>query len=97
MRDYLIFVFIIQIAMLAVVVLNIPVARQVIGFVYVSFIPGFLVLKILRLNPKSRTNTVLLSVGLSIAFLMFIGLAVNELYPILGVSKPCQWCLCQRR
>ncbi len=74
--------------MFAVVLLNIPIARQVIGFVYVSFIPGFLVLKILRLNPKSRTNTVLLSVGLSIAFLMFIGLAINELYPILGISKP---------
>ena len=88
MRDYLMFIFTIQIAMFVVVMLNIPVARQVIGCIYVSFIPGFLVLKILRLNPKSRTNTVLLSVGLSIAFLMFIGLAVNELYPILGVSKP---------
>lgn len=88
MKDYLMFIITIQIAMLVVVVLNIPIARQVIGFIYVSFIPGFLVLKILRLNPKSRTNTVLLSVGLSIAFLMFIGLAANELYPILGVSKP---------
>ena len=82
------FVLVIQLAMLVAMFLDIPIARQIIGVVYLSFVPGFLVLSLLRLNPKSRINAVLLSVGLSVAFLMFFGLVVNELYPLMGVSKP---------
>lgn len=68
--------------------LNIFVFRQIIVFVYLSFIPGFVLLKILRLKETSVVDTVLFSTGLSITFLMFIGLLINDLYPILGVSQP---------
>jgi uncharacterized membrane protein len=74
--------------MLLAIVLDIPVARQTIGFVYLSFIPGMLILRILKLNPKSAVNELLFSVGLSIAFIMFVGLFVNGLFPLIGVSEP---------
>jgi uncharacterized membrane protein len=87
-RDSLKLIFTIQAATIAAIILDIPIARQIMGFFYTSFIPGFLVLRILGLNPKSRINTVLLSLSLSMAFLMFVGLIVNTLYPLLGISKP---------
>lgn len=67
---------------------GIPVARQVVGFIYVTFIPGYLLLTILRSRNSDPMVAVLYSVGLSIAFLMFVGLAVNELFPLLGISNP---------
>jgi uncharacterized membrane protein len=82
------FIFAAQFVMLAAVLLDIPIARQVIGFLYLSFIPGFLILRILRLDLKSKVDTVIFSVSLSIAFVMFIGFIVNELYPLIGFSRP---------
>jgi len=68
--------------------LNIPIIREVSVFVYLMFVPGFAILKILKLKERDVTFTVLFSAGLSIVFLMFVGLAVNEFYPLLGVSRP---------
>jgi len=68
--------------------LNIPIIRQISVFVYLMFMPGFAILKILKSNERDATFIVLFSAGLSIVFLMFVGLVVNELYPLLGVSKP---------
>jgi uncharacterized membrane protein len=73
---------------LTVVALNIPVARQVIGFVYLTFIPGFIILKILRIENLDTMETVSISLGLSIAFLMVMGLFTNELGRLTGVSQP---------
>jgi uncharacterized membrane protein len=88
MVDSLKFILVTQFAMFIVLFLDIPIARQVIGFIYLSFIPGFLVLKILKLELDNRIDQVVFSVSLSIAFLMFIGFIINELYPLIGFSKP---------
>lgn len=71
---------------LDVVGLGIPFLRQVIGFIFLTFIPGFLLLRILKFHELSTLEVFLYSVGLSISFLMFIGLSLNALYPL--VSKP---------
>jgi len=71
-----------------VVFLDIPIARQVIGFFYLTFIPGFVFLKILKSGKLGRVESVLFSVGLSVAFLMIAGLLINEFSPMLGFSKP---------
>jgi len=68
--------------------LDISILRQIIVFIYLSFIPGFVLLKTLRLKEISIVDTILFSVGLSIAFLMFVGLLINESYPIMGVAQP---------
>jgi uncharacterized membrane protein len=70
------------------ILLNIPVFREIITFIYLSFIPGFALLKLLRLRETTFLDTFLFSVGLSLAFLMLMGLLVNEFCVILGFSQP---------
>ncbi len=78
----------VQVFACATTVLDIPVARQVIGFVYLTFIPGIVVLKLLKLKNLGLSETVVLSVGLSLAFLMLAGLSINEICSFAGVSAP---------
>jgi len=68
--------------------LQIPIIRQLIGFIYLSFVPGILILKILKLHKLGTIETLLYTVGLSIATLMFVGLFMNTIYPLFGVSGP---------
>jgi uncharacterized membrane protein len=73
--------------LVTVILLNIPVIRDIIVFAYLSFVPGFVILKALKLK-LSLLNTFLISVGLSFFASMFVGLLVNELYVILRLSQP---------
>ncbi len=68
--------------------LNIPVLRQFLGFFFLSFIPGLVILKALHVNHRPVIQIILLSVGLSIAFVMFIGLLLNWVLPLMGLSAP---------
>ena len=81
-----------QLALLGLIGLNrlgfgIPILRQAIGFVYLTFVPGFLILKLLNIN-SNNLETFLYSVGLSLSFLMFTGAVINFLYPLFGITKP---------
>lgn len=79
---------VLQLAAFLVVFLGIPFLRQAIGFIYLSFLPGFLILKVFNPNKINWLKSVLFSFGLSIAFLMFLGLLINEIYPVLGNLRP---------
>jgi uncharacterized membrane protein len=68
--------------------LQIPLIRQFIGFIYLTFIPGILVLRSLKLHKLGNIETLLYTVGLSIATLMFTGLLMNTIYPLFGISGP---------
>ena len=68
--------------------LQIPILRQLIGFVYLTFIPGIVILRILKLHKLGNIETLLYTVGLSIATLMSTGLLMNMVYPIFGISGP---------
>ncbi|AEK19264.1 hypothetical protein GYY_01885 [Methanococcus maripaludis X1] len=66
-----------------------PILRAFIGFIYVSFIPGYLILRILKLNKLDSLESFLYSVGLSIFFIMLVGFLINILYPNFGITdKP---------
>lgn len=84
------FVFVILIILLAdlVILLDIQFLRQILGFFLLTFLPGLLILQILKLDKLNRVETLLYSIGLSIAFLMFTGFTINMLYPTFGISKP---------
>jgi uncharacterized membrane protein len=77
-----------QFLVLVTIFLDIPVMRQVVCFVYLSFIPGYLLFKIIRISEIGYTESLLISAGLSIAFLMFFGLLMNTVYPLMGISNP---------
>jgi uncharacterized membrane protein len=87
-KSFLAIVVFLQLAMLVTVLLNIVVARQVVGFLYLTFVPGFLIVKLLKLGESSALEVFLFSVGLSVAFLMFTGFLINEFYLLSGFSRP---------
>lgn len=68
--------------------LHIPLLRQLIGFIYLTFIPGIIILRILKLHDLDSLETLLYAVGLSLATLMLSGLLLNTLYPLFGLSRP---------
>jgi len=67
---------------------DIPFLRQILGFLFLTILPGLLILQILQLNKIGRTEKFVLSVGLSISFLMFFGLLINRLSLSLGYETP---------
>ena len=68
--------------------LNIPIIRQVVAFIYLFFVPGFLILRLLKLHELGIVDTFLYTIGLSIAALMCIGFLMNSIYPIFGFYNP---------
>jgi len=87
-KDFLLLILFLQLIMNVTIFIDVPVARQVIGFLYFTFIPGFLIVKLLKMDEIEWLEKLLFSVGLSIAFLMLAGLLINELGAPLGISKP---------
>ncbi|MCK4732796.1 MAG: DUF2206 domain-containing protein [Methanophagales archaeon] len=70
------------------ILLNIPFLRQVLGFFFLTLLPGILILQILKLNKTGSTEKFVLSVGLSISFLMFFGLLINNSLLCFGYETP---------
>ena len=87
-RNFLAFILILQFIVCALVLFDIPVARQIIGFVYFTTIPGFILVKLLKMNELDMLEIVLFSVGFSVALLMLAGLLINEFCLLLGFSEP---------
>jgi uncharacterized membrane protein len=92
-KSFLKVILAVQLAMWGVIGLDfvglqIPILRQFIGFIYLTFIPGILILRILKLHKLGNIETLLYTVGLSIATLMFTGLLMNTFYPFFGISGP---------
>lgn len=72
----------------SIIGINIPLLREIIGFLDLTFIPGLLLLIILKVKNFNFIEWISYSVGLSISFLMFMGLFMNTFYPHFGISKP---------
>ena len=66
------------------ILLNIPLLRQILGFFCFMIIPGLLILHILRLDKIEFLKKIVLSIGLSITFLMLGGLFVNCFHPFIS-------------
>jgi len=68
--------------------IQLPIARQLAGFIYLTVVPGIIILRILKLHRIGNIETILYAVGLSIATLMSTGVFMNAVYPSLGISRP---------
>lgn len=66
----------------------IPLLRQIIAFLIISLIPGLLILRILQVHNIGTLMTILYSIGISLAIIMFTGFLINLIYPILGYYNP---------
>jgi uncharacterized membrane protein len=76
-----------QVTMYFSLFLNFPVVRETVGLFYLTFIPGVIFIKLLKLE-LSTVEYVLYAVGFSVAFLMISGLVLNEVGPIVGFGFP---------
>jgi uncharacterized membrane protein len=65
------------------IIFNVPFLREIFAFLYFTLVPGILILNILRLNKLEFIKKVVLTVGLSVSLLIFSGLLLNNLYPLL--------------
>ncbi|UTB33112.1 MAG: DUF2206 domain-containing protein [Methanobacterium sp. ERen5] len=86
-------IFSIQISVFGLVLLDglgihIPILREFISIIYLLFVPGVLILRIMKMHKLGSVETILYSVGLSIASIMFIGFIINLVYPLLKISDP---------
>lgn len=86
-------IFLIQLLFIGLVAfdfvgINIPILRQLISFIYLSFIPGLLLLRLLKVRGLSTIETIIYSSSLSIAIILFSGYFMNLICPIIGIYSP---------
>jgi uncharacterized membrane protein len=70
------------------ILLNIPFLRQILGFLFLTLLPGLLILQVLKLNKLDFLEKFILAWGLGISFLMLFGLLINNLSLGLGYERP---------
>jgi uncharacterized membrane protein len=67
---------------------DIPVLRQIVSFAFLTFVPGILILRIIRIHNTGFIENLAYSVGLSLAFIMFSVASINFILPLIGISRP---------
>lgn len=90
---FLRFIMVLQVSILTLLVLDtlgvhIPILREFVAFFYLLLVPGMLLLRIMRLHKLGNIETLLYTIGLSVATLMFVGAFMDLVYPLFGISKP---------
>lgn len=68
--------------------IHIPIFNDIITLLYLGFVPGIIILRVLNLHELGNTFTTLLSVGLSVISVLLIGLFMNQVYPLIGIAHP---------
>ena len=66
------------------ILFDIPFLRQVAGILLLTFVPGLLIVYILRSKDIGLTTITVLSVGLSVAFAMLFGILISSLLHAIG-------------
>ena len=67
---------------------QIPIVPQVVGYILITFVPGLLLLRILRVHNTGFIECIGYSAGLSLALAMAIMAAINFILPSLGIVHP---------
>lgn len=70
------------------IILDVYPLRQIVGFFVFTFAPSWLILSLARADKLDFWTKVALSLGLSMAYLMFLGALANWLYFALGYDAP---------
>ncbi|MFA5309400.1 MAG: DUF2206 domain-containing protein [Dehalococcoidales bacterium] len=81
---FLIFLAVTDLSML----LDVPVLRQVLVFILLGVMPGWLVLRLLRPAALGLPEKAVLSVGLSVIVVCLAALLINAVYPRFGYHTP---------
>jgi uncharacterized membrane protein len=87
-KEWFVFVILILLVTDLAIILNIPFIRQIVGFLFLTILPGLLILQILKLDKIDLLEKFILAWGLSISFLMLFGLLVNSISLGVGYKTP---------
>jgi uncharacterized membrane protein len=87
-QHFLAIVVALQVIMYATLFLDFPLARAAIGIAYLTFIPGLILIRLLRLDSLGSLESIVYAVGFSVACLMLGGLLINEFGPLVGITFP---------
>jgi len=68
--------------------LDIPYFRQISSVIFLGFLPGWLIIRLLKLDNLDTTSKFVLTVGLSQVFVIFFGLIVNQISLYFGYLHP---------
>ena len=68
--------------------INFFLLRSIIVLIFLLFIPGSIIILLLKIEFDSLIEYLFLSIGLSISFIMFSGLFLNWILPIFGIKDP---------
>jgi uncharacterized membrane protein len=69
-----------------IILLDVNLLKQSIPFIFFTIIPGLIIVNLLKLHKLEFEKKVVLWIGLSISLLLFTGLLLNSLYPM--ITKP---------
>ncbi|MBN2604098.1 MAG: DUF2206 domain-containing protein [Candidatus Thermoplasmatota archaeon] len=86
-KTFLLLATVLQLVLAVAMFIDLPFVRQVFGFIYLCFIPGFAFLRVFISGKLNFVDIILFSVGLSLTFLMVVGLFLNYLGSIV-MSSP---------
>jgi len=84
------FLFLILVFLIAAnlsIVLDIPVLRQVFSFIFLTFVPGFIILNIFKLNNLGLTEKTILSVGSAYSLTCFLDFWSICSIPFLAITN----------
>ena len=62
--------------------IDVPFIRQLFGFIFLTFIPGYVILRILRVHRIDKVEAFLYAVGVSLFYVMIVGVVLNFPYII---------------
>jgi len=65
-----------------------PLIRALVNFTYLTFVPGYLLLRILRIHGITNIEALVFAIAFSLASVMFTGFAMNFFGPMAGLSRP---------
>lgn len=77
-----------QFAWIATTLFGLPVINEILGFLYLTFVPGYVIINLSNLKKISSVEAVFLSVGFSVAFLMLGGLCLDYFAAVFSVPQP---------
>jgi uncharacterized membrane protein len=67
---------------------NIPILRQILGLLLIAVLPGLLILFLFRLDKLGTAEKIVLTIGLSAAFLMSFGWVLSQVSLQFGHTRP---------
>lgn len=86
-KRFLFIIFIIYITDITVLI-EIPILKEIFSLIFLTFLPGLLIIQIIKINRVHILSKFLLIVGLSLSFLMFFGVLFNNLSIAIGYTMP---------